>query len=93
MSWVKFWVIAFFVLINNGCSLLGFADRSVGGVARNVESRSEIAGAAALLWAQKTRAVLVGSGLPAERAPQYSANGHSGSGSGQSASPSMELFV
>lgn len=56
MTRARFWVIAFFVLINNGCSLLGFADRSVGGVARSIESRSEIASASALRWAQKATA-------------------------------------
>ncbi|MDF0732199.1 hypothetical protein P0Y43_15895 [Pseudomonas entomophila] len=56
MTCGKFWVMAFFVLINNGCSLLGFGDRSVGGVARSIESRSEIASAAALRWAQKANA-------------------------------------
>ncbi|MGE7991401.1 hypothetical protein ACQKPE_10195 [Pseudomonas sp. NPDC089554] len=56
MTCAKFWVIAFFVLINNGCSLMGHGDSSVGGVARSIESRSEIASATALLRAQKVNA-------------------------------------
>lgn len=56
MTCGKFWVIAFFVLINNGCSLLGHGDSSVGGVARSIESRTEIASATALLRAQKANA-------------------------------------
>ena len=56
MSCAKFWVIAFFVLINNGCSLLGHGQSSVGGIARSIESRNEIASATALLRAQKITA-------------------------------------
>jgi hypothetical protein len=55
-----FWLLAFFVLINNGCSLLGFGDRSVGGVARSIEARTEIAVATTLQRAHKTQA----GGLP-----------------------------
>ncbi|WP_338524588.1 hypothetical protein NUH87_02600 [Pseudomonas batumici] len=60
MSCGPFWVIVFFVFINNGCSLLGFGDRSVGGVARSIESRTEITIASALQRAQKVKA----GGLP-----------------------------
>ncbi|MEX5350345.1 hypothetical protein WCE02_03110 [Pseudomonas juntendi] len=56
MSAGSFWVIAFFVFINNGCSLLGCGDRSVGAVARGIESRTEIANAITLQRAQKANA-------------------------------------
>lgn len=56
MSTGSFWVIAFFVFINNGCSLLGSGDRSVGAVARGIESRTEIANAITLQRAQKANA-------------------------------------
>ncbi|WJD68204.1 MULTISPECIES: hypothetical protein [Pseudomonas] len=60
MNCGPFWVIVFFVLINNGCSLLGFGEGSVGGVARSIESRTEITIATTLQRAQKTNA----GGLP-----------------------------
>ncbi|HGY9626010.1 hypothetical protein ODI84_07835 [Pseudomonas putida] len=68
MSAGSFWVIAFFVFINNGCSLLGCGDRSVGAVARGIESRTEIANAITLQRAQKANA----GGQPPERGQEPS---------------------
>jgi len=53
---VNFWVIVFFALINNGCSLLGFGEGSVGGVARSMEFKTEVAQDIELLRAQKLNA-------------------------------------
>jgi hypothetical protein len=49
----NFWVIVFFALINNGCTLLGHGEGSVGGVARSMEFRAEMADAVEILRAQK----------------------------------------
>lgn len=53
MRGVNFWVIVFFALINNGCSLLGHGEGSVGGVARSMEFKAEVAEDIELLRAQK----------------------------------------
>jgi hypothetical protein len=50
---VNFWVIVFFALINNGCTLLGHGEGSVGGVARSIEFRTEMADAVEMVRAQK----------------------------------------
>ena len=49
-------MIVFFALINNGCSLLGHGQGSVGGVARSMEFKTEVAQAIALQRAQKLNA-------------------------------------
>jgi len=49
----NFWVIVFFAVINNGCSLLGHGEGSVGGVARSMEFKSEVAEAVEQQRAQK----------------------------------------
>jgi len=49
----KFWVIVFFAVINNGCSLLGHGEGSVGGVARSMEFRTEVAEAVEMQRSQK----------------------------------------
>ncbi len=56
MRGVNFWVIVFFALINNGCSLLGHGQGSVGGVARSIEFKTEVAEAIELQRAQKLNA-------------------------------------
>lgn len=53
MKGMKFWVIVFFAVINNGCTLLGHGEGSVGGVARSIEFRTEMAEAVEMLRAQK----------------------------------------
>lgn len=53
MRGANFWVIVFFALINNGCTLLGYGEGSVGGVARSIEFRAEMADAVEMLRAQK----------------------------------------
>jgi hypothetical protein len=53
MKGLNFWVLVFFALINNGCSLLGFGQGSVGGVARSIEFRYEVAQDIATQKAQK----------------------------------------
>jgi len=52
----SFWVIVFFAVINNGCSLLGFGEGSVGGVARSMEFKAEVAEDIEMLRAQKLNA-------------------------------------
>jgi hypothetical protein len=52
----NFWVIVFFALINNGCSLLGQGEGSVGGVARSMEFKTEVAEAIEMQRAQKLNA-------------------------------------
>jgi hypothetical protein len=49
----NFWVIVFFALINNGCSLMGYGEGSVGGVARSMEFKAEVAEAVELQRSQK----------------------------------------
>ena len=56
MRGVKFWVIVFFALINNGCSLLGHGEGSVGGVARSMEFKTEVAEAIEMQRGQKLNA-------------------------------------
>lgn len=56
MRGVKFWVIVFFALINNGCSLLGYGEGSVGGVARSMEFKTEVAEAVEMQRSQKLNA-------------------------------------
>ncbi len=53
MKGAKFWVIVFFAVINNGCSLLGHGEGSVGGVARSMEFRTEVAEAVEMQRSQK----------------------------------------
>jgi hypothetical protein len=53
---MKFWVIVFFAVINNGCTLLGQGEGSVGGVARSLEFRSEMAEAVEMVRAQSVNA-------------------------------------
>jgi hypothetical protein len=48
----RFWVIVFFAVINNGCSLLGHGEGSVGGVARSMEFKTEVAEAIDIQRAQ-----------------------------------------
>jgi hypothetical protein len=49
----NFWVIVFFAVINNGCSLLGHGEGSVGGVARSMEFKTEVAEAVEMQRSQK----------------------------------------
>lgn len=56
MRGANFWVIVFFAVINNGCSLLGFGEGSVGGVARSMEFKAEVAEDIEMLRAQKLNA-------------------------------------
>jgi len=49
----KLWVTAGLAVMINGSSLLGLGQNSVGGVARNIECRHEIAQAIAVARAQK----------------------------------------
>ncbi|MFJ3484317.1 hypothetical protein ACIPL1_13190 [Pseudomonas sp. NPDC090202] len=53
MKGIRLWVIIFFAVINNGCSLLGYGQGSVGGVARSIEFKTEMAEAVEMLRAQK----------------------------------------
>ena len=53
MSGGKLWVTAGLAVMINGSSLLGIGQNSVGGVARNIECRHEIAQAIAVARAQK----------------------------------------
>jgi hypothetical protein len=53
MRGANFWVIVFFALINNGCSLLGHGEGSVGGVARSMEFKTEVAEAVEMQRSQK----------------------------------------
>ncbi len=53
MSGGKLWVTAGLAVMINGSSLLGIGQNSVGGVARNIECRYEIAQAIAVSRAQK----------------------------------------
>jgi len=53
---MNFWVIVFFALINNGCSLLGHGEGSVGGVARSMEFKTEVAEAIEMQRAQQLNA-------------------------------------
>ncbi|MFK3795309.1 MULTISPECIES: hypothetical protein [unclassified Pseudomonas] len=56
MKGINFWVIVFFALINNGCSLLGHGEGSVGGVARSMEFKTEVAQDIEMLRAQRLTA-------------------------------------
>ncbi|MDH0746725.1 hypothetical protein N5D61_10245 [Pseudomonas sp. GD03842] len=56
MRGANFWVIVFFALINNGCSLLGHGEGSVGGVARSMEFKTEVAQDIEMLRAQRLTA-------------------------------------
>lgn len=56
MRGANFWVIVFFAVINNGCSLLGYGEGSVGGVARSMEFKTEVAEAIEIQRAQKLNA-------------------------------------
>ena len=56
MKGAKFWVIVFFAVINNGCSLLGHGEGSVGGVARSMEFKTEVAEAVEMQRSQKLNA-------------------------------------
>lgn len=53
MKGANFWVIVFFALINNGCSLLGHGEGSVGGVARSMEFKTEVSEAVEMQRSQK----------------------------------------
>ena len=53
MKGANFWVIVFFAVINNGCSLLGHGEGSVGGVARSMEFKTEVADAVEMQRSQK----------------------------------------
>lgn len=53
MKGANFWVIVFFALINNGCSLLGHGEGSVGGVARALEFKTEVSEAVQMQRSQK----------------------------------------
>lgn len=56
MRGANFWVIVFFAVINNGCSLLGRGEGSVGGVARSIEFKSEVAQDIEMLRAERLTA-------------------------------------
>ncbi|MCQ3033704.1 hypothetical protein NLO88_23895 [Pseudomonas syringae] len=56
MSGGKMWVTAGLAVMINGSTLLGIGQNSVGGVARNIECRYEIALAIELSRAQKVLA-------------------------------------
>ncbi|KGF62981.1 MULTISPECIES: hypothetical protein [Pseudomonas] len=56
MKGANFWVIVFFAVINNGCSLLGHGEGSVGGVARSMEFKTEVAEAVEMQRSQKLNA-------------------------------------
>ena len=56
MSGGKMWVTAGLAVMINGSTLLGIGQNSVGGVARNIECRYEIAQAIELSRAQKVLA-------------------------------------
>lgn len=56
MKGANFWVIVFFAVINNGCSLLGHGEGSVGGVARSMEFRTKVAEAVEMQRSQKLNA-------------------------------------
>lgn len=56
MKGANFWVIVFFAVINNGCSLLGHGEGSVGGVARSMEFKTEVAEAVEMQRSQQLNA-------------------------------------